>query len=672
MNNIKGKDSSYKTSSILVAGTRNPANGNYYPPTNKGAKTMLSAIRLFKALPVEHKNIPNVDASRYEALMKETLPKGFILDPVLAGPMFDQYSLIEEINKAYGRSSEELNATFHKSFAKVRDSSTLQLVFEQIIHYMTTYGAERMGIYNEQSVYIPAEQLDAPELKDGVRLVVIRALTKEEMKAELIELLSAGVALSEQTIKDAIDIAQFVSITVADIEQIKNKEVKAALFDYLGLVPSHPVEFLRYVVYRATEKTLLIKNKALIEQLKARNNNDLVRYFDAYEKEFGLQNLAKIFYRYKPIFLAVRTNTQLKKQINKIRRLANVNHEPMKEDLLNTLTARLKTRHAPDAQSFNAAMANTSVFRKIRLAYALKFRTTEADSILYRVRNGKSFAKEFNFDNKRGAQIMFEAILRHITADIKPNVDGKSFFIPKGLKYALPATEKQFTGNLPNGTYIEVPEDMVVGIHWENQKNYRVDLDLSISNNMGKIGWDASFRDGKQDIQFSGDITDAPKPKGATEVFHVGGVARGSWLMNLNYYNFDAQTPVPFKILVAQETRDMVEKNYTVDPNKIMALTNSVIDVKQKTLGIIVATDDSTRFYFSETGFQNNISSRHTNAAEQSRKFLMNYFTDSIVLNDVLEAAGATIVDEPGEGVIDLSPEAIDKTTIIDLLKEAK
>lgn len=672
MNNIKGKDSSYETSSILVAGTRNPANGNYYPPTNKGAKTMLSAIRLFKALPVENKaDSLSISEEQNAEIMKLTLPKGFVIDPRLAGPFTSNY-IIDEINRIYGRSSEELNATFHKSFAKVRDSSTLQLVFEQIIHYMTTYGAERMGIYNEQSVYIPAEQLDAPELKDGVRLVVIRALTKEEMKAELIELLSAGVALSDQSIKDAIDIAQFVGITVADIEQIKNKEVKAALFDYLGLVPSHPVEFLRYVVYRATERTLLIKNKALIEQLKARNNNDLVRYFDAYEKEFGLQNLAKIFYRYKPIFLALRTNTQLKKQINKIRRLANINHEPMKEDLLNTLTARLKTRQAPDAQSFNDAMANTSVFRKIRLAYALKFRTTEADSILYRVRNGKSFAKEFKFDNKRGAQIMFEAILRHIVADIKPNVDGKSFFIPKGLKYALPATEKQFTGNLPNGTYIEVPEDMVVGIHWENQKNYRVDLDLSISNNMGKIGWDASYRDGKQDIQFSGDITDAPKPKGATEVFHVGGVARGSWLMNLNYYNFDAQTPVPFKILVAKETRDMVEENYTVDPNKIVALTNSIIDVKQKTLGIIVATDDSTRFYFSETGFQNNISSRHTNAAEQSRKFLMNYFTDSIVLNDVLEAAGAIIVDEPGEDVIDLSPEAIDKTTIIDLLKEAK
>ena len=633
---------------------------------------MLSTIRLFKALPVEEKTSAETNAERYAELMKKTLPKGFILDPTLAGPQFDTESILDQINQAYGRSSEELNQSFHKSFAKVRDASMQQLVFEQMIHYLTTYGAERMGIYSEESVYIPAEQLDAPELKDDLRVVVIRGLTKAELKVELMKLLGSGVALHERTIADAIDVAQFVGFNEADVEEVKNKEVKSALYDYFGIVPSKPVEFLRFVVYRATEKTLLIKNKALIEQLKSRNNNDLVRYFDNYEKEVGLQHLAEIFYRYKPIFLALRTNTQLKKQINKIRRLANVNHKPMQEDLLNTLTARLKTRQAPEASDFNAAMKNTNVFRKIRLAYALKFRTTEADSVLYRIRNGKSYAKEFNFENKKGAQIMYDAIMRHIVADIKPNVEGKTFFIPKGLKYGLPATEKQFTGNLPSGTFVEVLEDMVVGIHWENQPNHRVDLDLSISNNMGKIGWDAAYRDNNQDIQFSGDVTDAPKPKGATEVFHVGGTARGSWLMNLNYYNYRDDVDVPFKILVTQENRQNINNNYTVDPNKIVALSNSVMDVKQKTLGIIVADENSTKFYFSEAEFQKGISSRHNQGAEQARKFLLNYYTDSIVLNDVLVAAGATIVEEMGEDVIDLSPEAIDKTTILDLLKEEK
>lgn len=631
---------------------------------------MQSTIRLFKALPVESKDPGNRHLTTESDLAKETLAKGFIFAPEVLANYSDFRHLIDLVNQAYGRSSEELNASFHKSFAKVRDASMQQLVFEQMIHYLTTYGAERQGVYSEESVYIPAEALDAPELKDGIRIVVIRGLTKEELKVELMKLLTSGVALHERTVTDAIDVAQFVGINENDVALVKNKEVKSALYDHFGIVPTQPVEFLRYIVYRATEKTLLIKNPALINELKGRNNNDLVRYFNNYEKEVGLQRLAEIFYRYKPIFLALRTNSAMKKTINKIRRLAVVNHKPMEEDLLNTITARLTRREKPELHKFEMALTNANIYRKIRLAYALRFRTTDADSILYRIRNGKSYAKEFSFDNKKGAEVIYGIILKSIIADLEPNVKGKTIYIPKGLKYGLPATEKQFTGNLPTGTFIEVAEDMVVGVHWTNTDHARIDLDLSIANAEGKIGWDARYRNDQRDILFSGDVTAAPKPKGASELFHIGGTARGAWLMNLNYYNFNSDEPVPFKIVVAQESKSNISQNYTIDPNKILALSNSVMDVKQKTLGVIVADEESTKFYFAEAEFQKGISSRHTNAAEQARKYLLNYYTDSIILNDVLVAAGAEIVDEPTDGALDLSPEVVDKTTILDLLAE--
>lgn len=633
---------------------------------------MQSTIRLFKVLPVDSHDNANKHLTTEADLAKETLAKGFIFAPDVLAQYHDFTHIKDLVNQAYGRSSEQLNATFHKSFAKVRDASMQQLVFEQMIHYLTTYGAEHQGVFSHEGVFIPAEQLDAPELKYGLRIVVIRGLTKEELKVELMKLLTSGIALAERTLADVLDVATFVGVDENDLALIKNKEAKSALYDYLGLVPKSPVEFLRFVVFRSTDKTLLIKNKALIQQIKDQKNLDVARYFDTYEKEVGLQHLAQIFYRYKPIFLAFRTNSKMKKSINKIRRLAVVNHKPMQEDLLNTITARLKTNKKPEMGQFEQALIGANTFRKIRLAYALKFRTTDADSILYRVRNGKSYAKEFNFENKKGAEIIYGIILKSIINDIRPNVEGKTIFIPKGLKYGLPATEKQFTGNLPTGTYVEVHEDMVAGIHWENVDRNRIDLDLSISNNIGKIGWDAAYRDGNQDIQFSGDITDAPKPNGASELFHVGGTARGSWLMNLNYYNFNDDVDVPFKILVGQESRENIEKNHTIDPNKIVALSNSVMDVKQKTLGLIVADENSTKFYFAEAEFQKGISARHTAAAEQARKYLLNYYTDSIILNDVLKLAGATIVEEPQDGALDLSFESVDKTTILWLLGEAE
>lgn len=626
---------------------------------------MLSTIRLLKALPVGRK-----ENGVNEELTKTTLQKGFIFAPEVIAAYKDTSHLIDLVNQAYGRSSEELNATFHKSFAKVRDASMQQLVFEQMIHYLTTYGAENAGVFSHDNVFIPGEQLDAPELQEGVGLVVIRGLTKEELKQELLKLLGSGVALHENTIKDVLDIAAFVGVQESDLVEIANKEVKAALYDYLNIVPSKPGEFLRYAIYRATNKTLLIKNIGTIEQIKASNNLAVSRLFDIYEEKYGLNRLAEIFYRYKPLFLAFRTHTKMKKTINKIRRLAKINHKPMRGDLLNDITGLLKQNKTFETKAFDKALSEANVFRKIRLAYALKFRTTDADSVLYRVRNGKSYATEFQFNNKTGAQGVFDTVMESIIEDVRPQVEGKKIFIPNGIKYGLPATEKQFTGNLPTGTHIEVLEDMVVGVHWENLPNYRVDLDLSIQNADGKVGWDSRYRDDKHGIYFSGDITDAPKPKGASELFHIGGTARGTWIMFVNYYNYNAEQEVPFKILVASESKENIQKNHTVDPNRILALSNTSINVKMKNLGIITADETSTKFYFAESNIGKAISAHGAAYTEQARKFLVSNYTNSIVLNDVLASAGAELVTEPTDADFDLSPESIDKTTILGLLRK--
>ena len=105
------------------------------------------------------------------------------------------------------------------------------------------------------------------------------------------------------------------------------------------------------------------------------------------------------------------------------------------------------------------------------------------------------------------------------------------------------------------------------------------------------------------DIYFSGDLTSAPQPDGASELFHVGGQARGAWLVNLNYYNYyrEDNKSCDFKIVVGQEQKDNIVKNYLVDPNKLIAASNSNLDEKGRILGIVVADDKSSRFYFTET-----------------------------------------------------------------------
>jgi hypothetical protein len=626
---------------------------------------MLATLRLFKAVPVgAHSDASVVDPE----LAAKTLPLGFIFAPgITAGERADE--LVRQVNELYGRNPVELNAAFHKSFAKVRDSSMFRLRIEQMLHYLTTYGFEMIGLYDEGRVFIPREQLDIPELSEDLPLVVIRGLTVTELRVELMKLLGSGIALHAQTVADAVAVGQLVGLTVDDLGRVRNKEVQAALYRAYELVPAHPESFLRFCVYQATGSSLLIKNDTLIEQLKMRTNDDLTGFFDRYAADHGPERLASIFLRFKPIFLAMRTNAAMRTHINRIRRLAVKHHRPLPEDYLNSVTARIKAGTGIDTRELVDALERANTFRKVRLAYALKVRASELDSILYRVRNGKSWATEFSFDNKVAVEHIGEIVYHSIVADVAHNVAGKTVYIPAGLHYTLPATEKQFTGNLPTGSYVEVAKNLVCGIHWENVPGHRVDLDLSLTHAGGKIGWDSAYRDLSRSVYFSGDMTDAPPPLGASEFYHVGPGVVGCWLMQVNYYNYSELHPVPFRIVASQEPRTNVNRNFLVDPNNILAAAHTELSVRQKTLGIIVADGKSTRFHFAETAFQGGRSSRANQGAEHARKFLMHQYTDAISLNDVLVAAGARVVADSSEGVdIDLSPEEVDKTTIVNLL----
>ncbi len=627
---------------------------------------MISSIRLFRAVPITNKDLKKTDSD----LLKRTIAEGFIFSDTVMGNLspVELETLFQTVKKELGLSN--INSSFHKSWQKVRDSSIEQLVLEQIIHYFTTYGFEALGIYDKDSVYIPAEKLELPALTEGIKLTVINGLTKEELKTKCLDLVNSGIALAEDTIKDVVDVSLFVKFEAWEIDNIRNKEVKATLYDYLGLVPANAVEFLRYIVYKATDSALLIKNEKTIEMIKEKKNLDVLGLFEKYDQKYGLVVLSEIFYRFKPLFLAFRTNVGLKKVVNKIRRLAVKHHKPMAEDYLNTITARLSKGLLLNRPLFDQELSKVNVFRKIRLAYALKYRANpNAFSILYKIRNGKGFATSmYTLNAKTQIEEYLNVVLNSITKDVSTHVLGKKIYIPENLVYALPATEKQFTGMLPSGTCVKVPKDMVFGVHWENVGSHRIDLDLSLLSADEKYGWDGSYRD-EDRVLFSGDVTDAPRPRGASELFYVKRREEGAMLMMVNYYNHDEAVEVPMKIFVSHEEIGEMQQNYMVNPNNVVVSAQSTIKDKQKILGVVVTSPTESRFYFSETIIGNSITSSRGDTAEHTRKYLYSFYTNSISLNDILVRAGAELVADKTLADIDLSPESLTKNSILDLIK---
>ena len=207
------------------------------------------------------------------------------------------------------------------------------------------------------------------------------------------------------------------------------------------------------------------------------------------------------------------------------------------------------------------------------------------------------------------------------------------------------------------------------------------------------FGWDASYRSDKKDILFSGDMTDARLPKGASELFYVDeAYDKGAFLGTLNNYTSNS-TDVPFEFVIARaKEKPQVQKYHTLDPNDIIEKVNLKIERQhhQMVLGLI-KIDNEICFYFNnfELGNLDSISSRNDKILMGAFDYLKTYNEKQLKLNDILKEAGAIITNsskifvdtgatnENGEDIveevdvdIDLSLNSITKETIIDLLGE--
>jgi hypothetical protein len=643
-----------------------------------------ATLRLFKAVPVDSTHRYVTDG-QILAVNRLTVPQGYVVAPSAVGYFSSQIgsggaSVFPVVNELYGLDAEKLNNSFHKSFAKVRDASIQQLVVEQIIHYLTTYGAERDGWYSDDTVYVPAERLDVPDIDvKGFSFVVIRGLTDAQIRSELLNLLGSGAALSEESVSDATLVGTYLGLTAAEILSVKNNEVRARLYDELGVVPSNPVEFLRFVTYRLTGTSLLIKNAASVAALSEGAKGQasaLAVLFERYERDHGIAALGEIFNRFKPLFLALRSAPEMRPVINKISRASKFVHKPLAGDYLNSVTAEVK-RGTFSRGLLSAALSDANTFRKVRLAQALAFRAgPDVNSIVYKVRNGKSFATDFapwSAMESVVADFAYEQVLASIATDLSGKVAGKTVYIPAGVFYGLPATEKQFTGNLPAGTYIEAPENggLFAGVHWVDQAGQRVDLDLSIMSATAKVGWDGLYRNDGRSVLFSGDMTSAPAPKGASEVFWFGPDNSDSWLVNLNYYNGYHGETCPYKIVVGiTDDGSAVQRNNVIDPNEVLAHAAMTLDTRQAIIGLVSGKSDTgrNRFYFSASANGGGASATRGAQADRVRNFMVNSAKTAPSLNDVLRMSGAIFVDTPEGADFDLSPSVIDKATLLSLL----
>lgn len=650
-------------------------------------------MKLFKSYLIEcnnEKEMPTID--------KEALKKGIYIKENCPKDIIDLACDL------WGKDGYLLNQTFHKSFNTVIETSQEELIIQQIIHYITTYGFEEIGEYNEKFVYIPNEKLEVPELKNDIKLIEITQISKENLKERLLKLCESSIPLSKETIEYISELSDYMEITKDNINIIKNKEIKTVLYSKLGILPEEPEEFFRYLIYSLIGKTLIIKDKTTIQSLKRCDRKKALDLIVNYNKQYSIKYLAEIFNRYKPLFLALKTNQEVTSKINNIyqsfkkneniviRQVQTYGEDEMKlNTIINKISRLSKKYHKPMSQNdldifvdwcskhalendfeeqLKEKIKKAGIWRTIKLKNYLQYEKINSRQHVYKIRNGKAWIQNNYKELKYNPDNVLKILDAIIIAKMKNNVDGKKVYLDNNFDLKLPQSEKQFVGNIPFGSSLTVDkENLMFGIQWFNTKNERVDLDLKLISNNYAIGWNAEYNETDKLI-FSGDVTDAPFPNGAAEYIYIDKtIGETIFSLKVNDYT-DAVDNIQYDIIIAKGNKSKLKQNYIIDPNDIIARIpkNKIEKGKaEHSIGTIIIDGQTIKIVFTDLCTSNRIFSANNELEDVLRKYIEKESQCKCNLRDYLERAGAIITNDSELADINLSINNLNKDSLISL-----
>lgn len=612
-----------------------------------------SLFEIFGVIPVGSESVMLTNGETLR-VQQDALAYGYVLMPDAATR--DAEAIVDRLRY-------NPNATFYKEWRDVTSKTRLQLFIDQIIHYATTYGTD----FTWGNGYVPnADYADLYKFNLTAHKV-INAVTYSEMYDMCVNMLNSGIALKHANVKALVDYIVFYNnfanlcIDSEFVSEIKNREARIVLYNSLNLFPIDKFEMLRYMVFKATNMTNIVKNDGLLRHIK--KNNYLVDFTRLTENQ--CKALASIFFRYKDVILMFK-NTKNAPVINKIRRLANKYHKPMKTGFWESLTV-----NHPTVEEVWERSAELSNFKLITLIQMFKLRCVAQDKQLYIIRNGKQFVKSNYAPAKTMLTNMYAAYADTLTKRLVENMRDKACVVRlnDNIELTCPTSEKNFIGAIPFGSRVQLAErDNILGIYWRNAWGTR-DFDLSMNDVNGRrIGWNSRYYDDNNDVIYSGDMTNAD-PEAAEMLWMSRNVVPGS--VFINRYNGNQNSKFRFFVANGKNTKlAKFNAGYMCDPNDIVfdCMCESS-DNRQTNIGFV----DGQYFYFMGTSGGDTMIAR-TSGYTQADMFniVSNRAQTMVYLRDVLTQAGFTIIDETyvteeGANVLDLTTQSLTVEKLITL-----
>ncbi len=649
-------------------------------------KFIQATLNLFKAVPkFENEHLP-----QYTLANEKNLENAFFVTvkTFQECPYVSSSRITNYIKDKYGCNIYEMNRNFYRSSQRIANFTPQEVVFDKLRRYLASYGMERLEKSQRDFVYIPNDELGFPDTADQVKIFIVGSISKFEIKNRTLEILHSGAELSEDMMNSLIDIIDYLDIDF-EISEVPNKELFVKLCDSLKIVPQNPVQFLRHMIYLGTGSALLIKNAETVEKLKKSQLN-FDEYFIHYIGKNGIEKLASIFHRFKPLWLAFKPHSKyLSATINRIRKFADHYHKPLEPKILNHLTSAENV----DFNQLKMELSKVTNYKKAALANALLYRLSTPEHIAYNIRNGKTFVKDYSGKVRADTEKILDVVVNSIVENLRTKVRGKRIYIPPNFTYALPVNEKKFIGNIPEGScYSFKNRSCLFGVHWlnlmKNNDEVRIDLDLHLNGSGVDIDKDADFSQVNsidtrtEKVVFSGDMTDAPLEKnGATEAFFIGESLKNKiMILNVNHYNRELfrlyknskNPPVPFNLILSDVAQDKIDGQYLIDDHENDFCVPFQIETSGLFLGLIVSDNTGKKkFYFSSRNMSEGVVARTAALNKKLTSAMITNFENCLSLNEVLEKAGAILKNvDKYTCHIDLDPSDMLKDTIISLLEK--
>ena len=515
-------------------------------------------------------------AAKPQELVADALSRGLLIPPSLINRDVEIFVSLQP---------KDLNSTFYKRWQDVVEKNRLELFLDQIRHYVSTYGT---GHTQAGNGYVPNDGSEAPDFSE---YTVITPIGEDELYKRCLSILQGGAALKSRTVAA---LCQAVTDYLAahpnapfDIDSIRNREGLSILCKALGRRPSAPVELLRYIIYETTGQSLLIQSDDMLQRIRVQQKP----YDFSQLTQAELDGLASIFYRFKNLFLAFRTQEYHDAQsnewvvrissnrpiINRLRRAAVRLHVPMRVGFWESVLAGDASE-----EEVRERLDGVSNFKLVTLLQAIRERLLLApgDQAMYPIRNGSVWFREApERDDRHDYLRMLERILHE---RLVRNLSSKACSVrfPEDLTLTCPASEKNFIGNLPFGSSYPLAENNFFGIYWRAEWGTD-DLDLSFMDWKGSTtGWNEQYNTGE--TVYSGDMTDAD-PEAVELIYCKGRCPNGTVYVN----RYSGEPGSRFQFFFGQQEIVDMHENYMVDPNSVLIREELLADSREKMVALV-------------------------------------------------------------------------------------